>query len=406
MADWELLLTDASIATMCAGSVPYGTVENAALAIADGRIAWLGPQSTIPAGKAQVTRSMAGRWLTPALIDCHTHLAFAGNRAAEFEKRLAGASYEDIAREGGGIMSTVRATRAACEDSLLQQTCRRLRALRRDGVATVEIKSGYGLDLETELKLLRVARAASRATGIPVSATFLGAHAIPAEYRGKSNDYIELVCSEMLPAVAENHLADAVDAYCETIAFSSSQVARVFETASSLGLPVKLHADQLSDSGGAELAASFSALSADHLEYTSLAGVRALAGAGTVAVLLPGAFLTLRETRQPPIQSLRDHAVSIAIATDCNPGTSPICSLRTSMSLATSLFRLTPEECLAGVTRNAAAALGLSADRGTLEIGKRADIAVWDIDHPNELSYWMGLNELSGLLVGGKELPN
>ena len=402
MAGWELLLTDARIATMRPGRGPYGILEDAALAIAEGRIAWLGPQKDLPKLQAKESRSMNGQWLTPALIDCHTHLAFAGNRAAEFAKRLAGASYEEIAREGGGILSTVRATRAATDEELLEQTCRRLMALKSEGVATVEIKSGYGLDTENELRLLRLARAAGDAAGVSVSTTFLGAHTVPAEYRGRTDDYLDLVCSEMLPAVAANRLADAVDAYCENIAFSAAQTRRVFETARSLGLPVKLHADQLSDGGGAKLAASFAALSADHLEYTSSAGVQALAKAGTVAVLLPGAYLTLRETHLPPLQSLREHGVAIAIATDCNPGTSPVCSLLSTMSLATSLFRLTPEECLAGVTRNAAQALGLSDDRGTLETGKRADIAIWDISHPQELSYWLGLNQLSGLLVGGE----
>jgi imidazolonepropionase len=401
MAGWELLLTDARIATMRPGGGPYGMVEDAALAIADGRIAWLGPRKDLPKVAATETRSVNGRWLTPALIDCHTHLAFAGNRAAEFTKRLAGASYEEVAREGGGIMSTVRATRAASDETLLEQTGTRLAALRREGVATVEIKSGYGLDLETELRLLRVARASGEASGLSVSRTFLGAHAIPAEFRGKADDYIALVCDEMLPAVATEGLAESVDAYCENIAFSTGQIARVFETAKALGLPVRLHADQLSDGGGAELAASFAALSADHLEYTSSAGVRALAASGTVAVLLPGAYLTLRETQPPPVSQLRECGVPISVATDCNPGTSPVCSLLTTMSLATSLFRLTPEECLVGVTRHAAQALGFSADRGTLEPGKRADIAIWDIGHPQELSYWLGLNPLTELLVGG-----
>lgn len=403
MAGWELLLTDARIATLRPGGAPYGIIEKAALAIADGRIAWLGPQKDLPNLQAKESRSMRGQWLTPALIDCHTHLVFAGNRAAEFAKRLAGASYEEIAREGGGIMSTVRATRAASDEDLLEQTCRRLMALKSEGVATVEIKSGYGLDTENELRLLRLARAAGVAAGVSVRTTFLGAHTVPAEYHSRTDDYLDLVCNEMLPAVAASGLADAVDAYCENIAFSPDQVRRVFETARLLGLPVKLHADQLSDGGGAKLAASFSALSADHLEYTSSDGVKALAGAGTVAVLLPGAYLTLRETRLPPLQSLREHGVAIAIATDCNPGTSPVCSLLATMNLATSVFRLTPEECLAGVTRNAAKALGMSADRGTLEPGKRADIAIWDIDHPQELSYWLGLNRLSRLMLGGIE---
>ena len=400
---WDLLLRDTHIATMRVGAAPFGIIENAALAIADGRVAWLGRAAELPPADAAATRSLGGQWLTPALIDCHTHLVFAGNRAAEFEQRLQGASYEDIARAGGGIMSTVNATRAAADEDLTSQTLRRLLTLKQEGVATVEIKSGYGLDLDSELRLLRIARALQDAAGISIQTTFLGAHAVPAQYRGRSDDYIKLVCREMLPAVAEQRLADAVDAYCERIAFSGTEVGRVFETAQSLGLPVKLHADQLSDCGGAELAASFRALSADHLEYSCQAGVNAMSEAGTVAVLLPGAFLTLGETQLPPIAQLRDAQVGIAIASDCNPGTSPICSVRASMSLASSLFRLTPEECLAGVTREAAHALGL-VDRGTLETGKRADIAVWDIGHPRELSYWMGLSGLAGLLVNGQSV--
>lgn len=401
MHEWDLLLKDARVASLRAGGTPYGIVDDAAIAIDKGRIAWIGPVSDLPRHRASDVRSMQRAWLTPALIDCHTHLAFAGNRADEFEKRLGGMSYEQIAREGGGIMSTVRATRAASEDTLLHETVRRLECLRDEGVATVEIKSGYGLNLETELKLLRVARAAGEACGVSVRTTFLGAHAVPAEYRGRSDEYLRLVIDEMLPACAG--LADAVDAYCESIAFSAEQVSELFAAAQALGLPVKLHADQLSDCGGAALASSFAALSADHLEYSPGTAIAAMAKSGTVAVILPGAFLTLRETRLPPVEELRAHGVPIAIATDCNPGTSPICSLRTTMTLATSLFRLTPEECLAGVTRNAARALGLDADRGTLEVGKRADIAAWDIDHPNELSYWIGLPRPRALLIEGTE---
>lgn len=399
MPDWDLLLTDANIATMSADAAPYGVLEDAALAIRDGRIAWLGRSSE--AQPASKTLSLGGSWLSPALIDCHTHLVFAGNRAAEFEQRLGGATYEEIARSGGGIMSTVNATRAADTDAIFEQSLQRLNALQREGVATVEIKSGYGLDPEHEAKLLRVARSLHDNSPISVRTTFLGAHAVPLEYRGKTDDYVKLVCDDMLPAIAAERLADAVDAYCESIAFSTDQVARVFERAQSLNLPVKLHADQLSDGGGAALAASFGALSADHLEYTSDSGVRALAEAGTAAVLLPGAFLTLGETQLPPVAALRTHDVPIAIASDCNPGTSPICSLRASMTLASSLFRLTPEECLAGVTREAARALGIDDDRGTLEVGKRADIAVWNIGHPNELSYWMGLHSPTHLFVEG-----
>ena len=404
MPDWDLLLTDVHIATMATNGEPYGIIENAALAIAAGKIAWLGSATEVPAADIRETRSLGGRWLTPALIDCHTHLVFGGNRASEFEQRLKGVSYEEIARAGGGIMSTVNATRAADSDDLLGSARKRIQALQAEGVATIEVKSGYGLDVENELRLLKVIRQLGEECGLTIRSTFLGAHAVPPEYKGNTDQYVDLVINEMLPAVSQGRLADAVDAYCERIAFSTEQVARIFAAATDLGLAVKLHADQLSDGGGAELAASFNALSADHLEYTPDKGIRALADAGTVAVLLPGAFLTLRETQLPAVDLLRDNNVAIAVATDCNPGTSPLCSLRTTMTLATSLFRLTPEECLAGVTRNAAAALGLSDDRGTLENGKRADIAVWDIGHPRELSYWIGMNELSELLVAGQAL--
>ena len=396
----DLLLTDANLATMEAGGNAYGAIENAALAIRDGRIAWLGPMSGLPDITATETRCIAGRWLTPALIDCHTHLVFAGDRAREFEQRLQGVSYEEIARAGGGINSTVNATRQADPASLLNSARRRLDALMKEGVATIEIKSGYGLDRDTELAMLAVARTLGEQTGVSVVTTFLGAHAIPSEFKGRADDYIELLVAEVLPAANEQGLVDAVDAYCESIAFSTGQIAKVFECAAGMNIPVKLHADQLSDGGGAELAARFSALSADHLEYTSAAGVSALAEAGSSAVLLPGAFLTLGETQLPPVEMLREQGVPIAVATDCNPGTSPVCSLQTAMSLATSQFKLTPEECLAGVTREAARALNLHDDRGTLQIGKRADIAEWDIIHPSELSYWMGLNPLTQLITG------
>jgi len=402
--NWDLLLTDANVATMVEDGPAYGAIRDAAVAISDGNIAWLGAASDLPEANITATRSLQGRWITPALIDCHTHLVFGGNRAQEFEQRLQGASYEEIARAGGGIMSTVNATRAASTEILLSETQARLQTLRAEGCATVEIKSGYGLNVETELRVLEVVRELGRNAGITIRSTFLGAHAIPAELKHDSDGYIDLVCNEMLPAVHERGLADAVDAYCESIAFSTEQVARVFAAAQDCGLPVKLHADQLSDGGGAALAAQFGALSADHLEYTTDSGIDALANAGTVAVLLPGAFLTLGETQVPPIAQLRDKRVPIAVATDCNPGTSPVCSLRTTMSLATSLFKLTPEECLAGVTRNAAMALGLNADRGTLETGKRADLAIWDIDHPQVLSYWIGTNELSEMFVAGQPL--
>ena len=402
MQEWDLTLTDVHLATMCEGAAAYGMVENAALAISGGRIAWAGPAAELPANPSRETRSLSGQWLTPALIDCHTHLVFAGNRAEEFELRLQGVSYEEIARGGGGIMSTVNATRGASNDELQNATAQRLIALKREGVATVEIKSGYGLNAATELRLLQVIRALAASSGVSIRSTFLGAHSVPVEYKGRSGEYIDLVCNEMLPAAHEAQLADAVDAFCESIAFSTDEVARVFETAQSLDIPVKLHADQLSDGGGAALAAGFNALSADHLEYSSTAGVKSMAEAGTTAVLLPGAFLTLGETQLPPIAAMRESDVRIAIATDCNPGTSPICSLRTVMNLARAQFRITPEECLAGVTRNAAHALGLAEDRGTLEVGKRADVAIWDIGHPRELCYWMGLNELTELLIAGE----
>jgi imidazolonepropionase len=401
LADWDLLLTGTNIATLAEGSDGYGVVPDAALAVKDGRIAWLGPASDLPAKTSGETRNLDGRWLTPALIDCHTHIVFAGDRSAEFEMRRTGASYEDIARAGGGIMSTVNATRDASQAELVSAARRRLRSLRMEGVATVEIKSGYGLDLDTEIRMLEAARTLGDQSQSTIT-TFLGAHTVPAEFSGRADDYISFVVDEVLPAVHENQLADAVDAFCETIAFTTDQVARVFEKARDLGLQVKLHADQLSDGGGAALAASFGALSADHLEYTGESGVRAMADSGTVAVMLPGAFLVLGETQHPPIAALRDSHVPMAVATDCNPGTSPVCSLRTAMSLAVSLFELTPEECLAGVTRVAAQALGLS-DRGTLSPGLRADIAEWDIDHPRELAYWIGLNQLHRLYVGGRE---
>jgi len=407
MSDWDLLLTDARIATMREGVPDYGVVsESAAIAISDGRIAWIGEQSELPAHSAKESHKLDGRWITPALIDCHTHLVFGGDRSAEFEERLRGASYEEIALAGGGIMSTVRATRDASADELFAAALPRLNALAHEGVATIEIKSGYGLDCDTEIRMLEVARKLGRESDVDVRTTLLAAHTVPPEFANNADDYIDLICGELLPIVAERKLADAVDAYCESIAFSAPQIAKLFEKATKLGLPVKLHADQLSDGGGAELAAYFGALSADHLEYTSQKGVRALSEAGSVAVLLPGAYLTLGETQLPPIDALRSNGVSIAIATDCNPGTSPMCSLRTAMMLASRLFRLAPEECLAGTTRHAARALGLLADRGTLEIGKRADIAIWDISHPRELAYWTGTPQLAELMTGGHTSPS
>lgn len=402
MADWDLLLTDARIATMCGDD--YGVVdEPGSIAFRDGQIAWVGPTSEQPDQDATRKRSVERRWITPSLIDCHTHLVFAGDRAAEFEQRLRGVSYEDIARAGGGIMSTVRATRDASVDELVELALPRALALMAEGVTTVEIKSGYGLSLESEVEMLEAARRIGDETPLTVRTTLLAAHTVPPEYTGDSDAYIDFICTDVLPEVARRNLADAVDAYCESIAFNAEQVGRLFQRAADLGLPVKLHADQLSDGGGAALAAEHAALSADHLEYTSAGGVEAMAQSGSVAVMLPGAFLTLGETQLPPIEALRKNDVPMAVATDCNPGTSPICSIRTAMMLAARQFRMTPEECFKGVTVNAAKALGLN-DRGTLESGKRADVAVWDISHPRELAYWTGTPQLAESFSGGQTL--
>lgn len=401
MSDWDLLITDARIATMRSDAPDYGVIDDAVLAIDDGNIAWVGPADERPEKDADEVRSVGGRWLTPALIDCHTHLIFGGDRAEEFEQRLGGVSYEEIAAAGGGILSTVRATRAAEIDTLYDDALGRIRQLAASGAATVEIKSGYGLDLASELKMLGVARNLGDSSGLSVQSTLLAAHTVPPEFSGHPNRYIDLICDEILPEVVEHELADAVDAYCETVAFDAPQVAKLFRAATAAGLRVKLHADQLSDGGGAELAAHFKALSADHLEYSHEAGIRAMAQAGTTAVLLPGAFLTLGESQRPPVQQLRDHGVPIAVATDCNPGTSPLVSLTDAMALASRSFGLTPEESLAGTTREAARALGLLHDRGTLEPGKRADIAIWNIAHPRDLAYWLGGRPLEQLLVAG-----
>ena len=403
MTRWDLLLTDARIATMRRDRADFGVIERGAIAIRDGSIAWVGDARELPQADAGERRSLAGLWVTPALIDCHTHLVFGGDRAAEFEQRLAGASYEAIARAGGGILSTVHATRAATADELFEAALPRLDALLAGGVATVEIKSGYGLDVESELKMLEVARRLATARDVSIVSTLLAAHAVPPEFADDADGWIKVVCDELIPAAAARGLADAVDAYCETIAFDADQVASVFESARRHGLPVKLHADQLSDGGGAALAAQHSALSADHLEYSSDDGIAAMAAAGTAAVLLPGAFLTLGETRRPPVAALREHAVPIAIATDCNPGTSPLTSLPDAMALASRLFGLTPAECLAGATRESAHALGLS-DRGIIRTGMRADLAAWRITHPRDLGYWLGRNALAHLFVEGRSV--
>jgi len=388
---WDLLLTHATLATF-AGAAPCGLIGDAALACADGRIAWIGPMAELPAtAQASRVEDLGGALVTPGMVDCHTHLVFGGNRANEFDLRLNGASYEEIARAGGGIVSSVRATREADEEALFAQSLPRARALLADGVTTLEIKSGYGLELESERRMLRVARRIGAELGITVRTSFLGLHALPPEYRERRDDYVALVCDTMLPALAGEGLVDAVDAFCEKIAFSPAETRRLFERATQLGLPVKLHAEQLSDQGGAALVAGFHGLSADHLEHLGAAGIAAMAQAGTVAVLLPGAFYALRETHLPPVAALREHGVPIAIATDCNPGTSPLLSLRLAANLACTLFRLTPEEALRGVTVNAARALGL-ADRGTLAVGQRADLVAWHARQPAELCYWIGGN--------------
>ncbi len=399
-----VLWTNARIATLAAdAAAPYGLVEDGALVVEDGHIAWVGPRADLPARwrTGAHERDAGGALLTPPLVDYHTPLVYGGNRDGEFEARLQGASYEEIARAGGGILSTVRATRAASEEELLAQARARLRALRAEGVATVEIKSGYGLSLEAEAKCLRVARRLGQEEGVTVRTTFLGAHALPPEFAGRADDYVAQVCA-MLPVLHAQGLVDAVDAFCESIAFSPAQVRRVFEAAQALGLPLKLHAEQLSDSAGAELAASLGALSCDHLEWLGESGARAMARAGTVAVLLPGAFYFLRETRLPPVALLREHGVPIALSTDCNPGSSPCTSLLLMLNMACTLFRLTPQEALAGVTRNAARALGL-ADRGVLAPGLRADFALWDVASPAELAYAFGANPCRSLVIAGDE---
>ena len=389
----------ANVATLVEGGEPYGAIRDGVIATKGDRLSWVGARRDW-SGKAKVEHDANGAWITPALIDCHTHLVYGGNRADEFEQRLKGATYEEIARAGGGIQSTVRATRAASEEVLAAVAGRKLEQWIAEGVTAVEIKSGYGLDTPTETKILHVAR--SLGGRCQVKTTFLGAHALPEEYRGRPDDYISLVCDEMLPAVAP--LTDAVDVFCESIGFSVKQTARVFAAAKALGLRVKLHADQLSDGGGAQLASHFGALSADHLEYTNEAGVEAMARAGTVAVLLPGAFYFLREKQMPPIGALRRHRVPIAIATDHNPGTSPLTSPLLAMNMASTLFRLTPEESLAGFTRNAAHALGMQATHGTLQAGKRADFVLWQIGSPAELAYVAGANPRIGRVRNG-EIP-
>jgi imidazolonepropionase len=385
-------------------TAPYGMVEDGALAIGEGKIVWIGKRNDLPAdleSRAAKVYDAQGGWVTPGLVDCHTHLVYGGSRAREFEMRLQGATYEEIARQGGGIRSTVSATRAADEESLLHQSAPRLAALMAEGVTTVEIKSGYGLDLETEIRMLRVARALGEKYQVTVMPTFLGAHALPPEYEGRSDEYINFVCNEVMPQVAAQKLAVAVDAFCEGIGFTPAQTERVFKTAKKLGLAIKLHAEQLSDLGGTALAAEYEALSADHLEHVSDEGVKAMAASGSVAVLLPGAFYFLRETKVPPIDLLRRYKVPMALSTDCNPGSSPAVSLLLMLNMACTLFRLTPEEALAGVTRNGARALGLQDRIGTLEPGKDADFVIWGIAEPAELAYRIGANPLQQVVRRG-----
>lgn len=401
MSSSRSLLRNLNLATMLPGGEPYGLVDGAAIAISDGRIIWCGSGDSVPPDYATWPQvDLGGRLVTPALIDCHTHIVYGGNRAREFEMRLQGASYEEVARAGGGIVSTVSATRSASEQELLDFALRRVDALLAESVSVVEIKSGYGLDVETELTMLRVARKIETQRPVRVKTSFLGAHAIPADYKDRSDAYIDDVCIPALEKAHAEGLVDAVDGFCEGIGFMSAQIERVFRKAAELDLPVKLHAEQLSNLGGAKLAARYGGLSADHLEYLDEAGVKAMAGAGTVAVILPGAFYTLRETQAPPIDLFRRHKVAMAVATDCNPGSSPMTSLLLTMNMACTLFRMTPEEALAGATCNAAQALGLT-DTGTVEPGKRADLAVWDVEHPAELAYRIGFNPLHSRIFEG-----
>ena len=397
--NWDSLLVNVHLATMQDG---YGEIRDAALAIKGGHIAWLGPRSALPAGAVAAHEyDGAGCWVTPGLIDCHTHIVYGGNRSDEFEARLCGVSYEEIAKNGGGIASTVRATRAASELELYREALPRVKALLAEGVTTLEIKSGYGLSLENETKMLQVARRIGRELPVTVRTTFLGAHALPPEFSGQADAYIDAVC-QMLPQLLELGLVDAVDAFCERIGFTLAQTGRVFDAAKALGVPVKLHAEQLSDMGGSGLCARYRGLSCDHLEYLSQTDIEAMAASGTVAVLLPGAFYYLRETKLPPIDALRAASVPLALATDCNPGTSPLTSILTTLNLGCTLFRLTPQEALAGVTREAARALGLQDECGTLAVGKRADLVLWDIARPADLAYMVGFNPCRGVVHDGQ----
>lgn len=408
---WDFLWVNLHAATMRSGEAGYGEIHHAAVGVQEGYIRWMGRESELPDRPHALARRVldgGGGWLTPGLVDAHTHLVFGGNRAPEFERRLSGVSYEEIAREGGGIRSTVQATRSASEEDLFQAARPRAEALLSEGVTTLEVKSGYGLDVETELRMLRVGRRLERELPLNVHGTFLGAHALPVEYEGRREEYLELVRREALPQAAREGLVDSVDAFCEAIAFDARECARIFDAAQAFNLPVRLHADQLSDGGGAALAARYRALSADHLEYASEEGIRAMADAGVVAGLLPGAFYFLGEKRPPPIAAMREAGVPFMVATDLNPGSSPLRSLLLAMNLACTLFRLTPVEALAGVTRNGARALGAGERIGTLEEGKLADLVLWEVDHPSELAYWIGGNPCrcvmkEGRIVAGAE---
>ena len=400
---FDTLFINANLATMDPSiDAPYGAIENGALGVKDGRISWIGKMEDLPKHKAKDVRDCEEEWITPGIVDCHTHLVFGGNRAQEFEQRLKGVSYAEIAEAGGGIVSTVKATREIPADILLASAALRLIDMTAQGVTTVEIKSGYGLDLESEIKMLEVAKALGPEENVRVRTTFLGAHALPTEYKNRSDGYIGFVCEKVIPQIAALDLADAIDGFCENIGFSPAQIRRVFEAAKKHGLPVKLHAEQLSNQGGAKLAAEFGALSADHLEYIDEDGVRAMAKASTVAVLLPGAFYYLKETQKPPVGLFRKYKVPMALATDCNPGSSPITSPLLILNMACTLFGFTPEEALAGMTREGAKALGMGSEIGTLEIGKSADLAIWDIEHPSELSYWLGNDFCPDRMLRGK----
>lgn len=402
--DWDLLLTDATLASLDENG-GYGLRRDAALACRDGHIAWIGDASDIADPKTRAARveSLNGTLVTPGLVDCHTHLVFGGTRSGEFEMRLEGADYASIARAGGGILATVNATRAASEKALLAQSLPRARTLLAGGATTLEIKSGYGLDLATERRMLRVARAIGNTLGITVRTSFLGLHALPPEFSDDRTGYVDLVCEQMLPELADEGLVDAVDGFCENIAFTQEETRRLFDTASELGLPVKLHAEQLSNQHGSALVAEYGGLSADHLEYLDTPDSQQMGAAGTVATLLPGAFYALRDTQAPPIAALRDAGVNMAVATDLNPGTSPLLSPRLAMNLACTLFRLTPAEALRGMTVNGASALGL-ADRGTLAPGQRADLVVWNAHEPAELAYWIGSSLVDQVIVGGQTM--